>query len=75
MCLCNCNKLNKDEQELFDLLIAYGLKKVISMAKEKSKKENDTETFIYFLVEIQNLFVKLGYDFQFKIRENKKDEV
>ena len=60
-------KLDKDEQELFDLLISSGLKQIISIAKE-----NDRETFLHFLIEIQCLLMKLGYDFKFEIKEIRK---
>ena len=72
MNLSNYKKLNEDEQELFDLLIFSGLKDVISIAQEKFVKENEEDVLFSFLVEIQNLLEKLGYDFKFEVKEIKK---
>lgn len=73
--LKNIDSLEKDEEELFDILICSGLEKVISLARTKMKEENDSETFLAFLVEIQNLLMKLGYDFKFEVKEIKKYEM
>lgn len=75
MNLRNYKELNEDEQDLFDLLICSGLEQIIPIAKSKFYKENDVETFLSFLVEVQNLLEKLGYDFKFQIKENRKYEV
>ncbi len=64
--------LNNDEQELFDVLIFLGLKEVLSISKERLKKDNDLNTFLSFLVEVQCLLRKLGLEFKFKIEEVKE---
>ena len=72
MDLKKLEKLNEDEDELFDLILSVGLGEIVSIAREKFSEEKDIDTFLSLLVEIQNLFEKLGYEFNFKIKEIKE---
>lgn len=63
-------KFSEDEEELCDMIVVLGVEEIISIAKKRF--EYDKNTFLLFLVEIQNALDKLGYDFDFKI-SNKGD--
>lgn len=67
--------LNEDETELLNMLIIEGIENVICSAKDVTEENNDLETYIRFLLEIQCLLEKLGYEFKFKIKEIKENEM